>query len=136
MSRLAAALLFLALPAAAQTDVEKKAAAEKAALSWLQGVDAGRYAESWDAAAALFKKAVTRSQWTQALGSVRPPLGSLLSRKLKSATHATTLPGVPDGEYVVLEFEASFEKKRSAVETVTPTLDSDGVWRVSGYYIR
>ena len=29
-----------------------------------------------------------------------------------------------------------FEKKASAVETITPMLDPDGVWRVSGYFIR
>jgi hypothetical protein len=45
------------------------------------------------------------------------------------------LPGAPDGEYVVIQFESSFEKKKSAVETVTPMLEKDGKWRVSGYYI-
>jgi hypothetical protein len=136
MLRDAAMLLLLSLPAAAQTVEEPKAAAQKAAEAWLHGVDAGKYAESWDAAAALFKKAVTRNQWQEALAGVRAPLGALGSRKLKSATIANTLPGAPDGEYVVLEFESSFEKKRAAVETVTPMREPDGAWRVSGYFIR
>jgi hypothetical protein len=42
----------------------------------------------------------------------------------------------PDGEYVVIQFEASFENKKSAIETVTPMLDKDGNWRVSGYYVK
>jgi hypothetical protein len=46
------------------------------------------------------------------------------------------LPGAPDGEYVVIQFEASFEKKKAAVETVTPMVDEDGEWRVSGYYLK
>jgi hypothetical protein len=29
------------------------------------------------------------------------------------------LPGAPDGQYVLLEDQASFEKKASSVETVT-----------------
>jgi hypothetical protein len=37
---------------------------------------------------------------------------------------------------VILLFDASFEKKQSAVETVTPMKDADGEWRVSGYYIK
>ena len=49
---------------------------------------------------------------------------------------ATSLPGAPDGEYVVIQFEASFGNKRASVETVTPMLDKDGQWRVSGYYIK
>ena len=31
---------------------------------------------------------------------------------------------------------AAFENKASAVETVTPMLDTDGIWRISGYYIK
>lgn len=58
------------------------------------------------------------------------------SRKLKSATYTKTLPGAPDGEYVVIQYDSSFVNKKSAVETVTPMLDKDGKWRVSGYFIR
>ena len=32
--------------------------------------------------------------------------------------------------------EKSFKNKASAIETVTPMLNDDGVWRVSGYYIK
>ena len=46
------------------------------------------------------------------------------------------MPGAPDGEYVVIQFETSFENKKHAIETVTPMMDKDGTWRVSGYYIR
>jgi hypothetical protein len=53
-----------------------------------------------------------------------------------STTYATELPGAPDGEYVVIQFAASFKAKKSAVETVTPMKDEDGSWRVSGYYIK
>jgi hypothetical protein len=48
----------------------------------------------------------------------------------------TSLPGAPDGEYVVIQFMSSFENKRFAIETVTPMKDKDAKWRVSGYYMR
>ncbi|KPJ71393.1 hypothetical protein AMJ52_08655, partial [candidate division TA06 bacterium DG_78] len=63
-------------------------------------------------------------------------LGKLVSRTVKSAKYTTSLPGAPDGEYVVIQYEASFENKQSAIETVTPMKDTDGAWRVSGYYIK
>jgi hypothetical protein len=47
----------------------------------------------------------------------------------------SSLPGAPDGSYVVIELSTSFEKKAEAIETVTPMLE-EGVWRVSGYFIR
>jgi len=68
--------------------------------------------------------------------SAREPLGKVLWRKVKSATYTKTLPGAPDGEYVVIQYDTSFEHKQSAVETITPMLDQDGKWRVSGYFIK
>jgi hypothetical protein len=68
--------------------------------------------------------------------AARQPLGKLISRKVKSATYATSLPGAPDGQYVVIQFKTSFENKKSGIETVTPIIDKDGNWRVSGYYIK
>ena len=55
---------------------------------------------------------------------------------MKTATYKTSLPGAPDGEYVVIQFDTSFENKKAAIETVTPMMDQDGTWRVSGYYIK
>jgi hypothetical protein len=112
-------------------------AAVSAAEAWLKLIDAGSYAESWqDFCAGYFKGAVKPEAWEESMRALRVPLGRVLSRRLKGWRYATTLPGAPDGEYVVIEFETTFEHKLSAVETVTPMMDKDGRWRVSGYYIR
>lgn len=110
--------------------------AQKAAESWLKLTDAGDGGASWDQAAKLFKSAVTKEQWTRTLAGVRPPLGKVVSRKVTSRQYRENMPGAPDGKYVILQYETAFENKASAVETVTPMLDPDGVWRVSGYFIR
>jgi hypothetical protein len=110
--------------------------ATKQAEAWLALVDQGKYAEGWDAASKLFQGAVTRAAWAEKIAGVRDPLGKVLSRRVKSAHVATQLPGAPDGKYVVIQFATSFERKKSAVETVTPMLEADGSWRVSGYFIK
>ena len=114
--------------------------AEKAAITgsmaWLSLVDEGNYAEGWNQAAGLFKNAVTKEQWLNSMQAFRVPLGKIVARKLKSKQYTKTLPGAPDGEYVVIQYETTFENKKSAIETVTPMLDKDGKWRVSGYYIQ
>jgi hypothetical protein len=66
----------------------------------------------------------------------RQPLGKLVSREFKSTHYTTSAPGAPDGQYVIIQYNTSFENKKSAVETVTPMLEQDGKWRVSGYYIK
>ncbi len=117
-------------------DSAKEKAAGMAADKWLALVDNGRYADSWTEAAEYFRSAVNQTHWEQSVQSVRKPLGKVISRKIRTRTYTTTLPGAPDGEYVVVQYETSFQNKKSAIETVTPMLDKDGRWRVSGYYIR
>jgi hypothetical protein len=112
------------------------AAAVKAAESWMTLVDSGKYAESWKAAASLFREKVTAAQWEDAVRSARGPLGPVESRKLVTAQYTRTLPGAPDGDYVVIRYETTFQKKKASVETVTPMKDKDGVWKVSGYFIQ
>jgi hypothetical protein len=109
--------------------------ADEAAGKWLALVDGRQYLESWDQAASLFKQQVSADNWLQSISAARQPLGAMISRKLISATYATSLPGAPDGEYVVLQYQTTFRYKKSAVETVTPMLDNKR-WRVSGYYVR
>jgi hypothetical protein len=126
----------LAAPRAGAADQKAEEAATARAEAWLALVDQGKYAESWDAAAALFKASLTKENWTQALTAARSPLGKLVSRTLKSRQYAASLPGAPDGKYVVIQYDSVFENKKGAVETVTPMLDPDGTWRVSGYFIK
>jgi hypothetical protein len=135
MSCILAALMTMAAPYARASAAAVESAVS-AAESWLAVVDGGDYSKSWEDSAALFRAAVTKEQWAQALAASRKPLGSLESRKVKSTQYATSLPGAPDGEYVVIQFATSFANKKSAIETVTPMKDSDGAWRVSGYYIK
>lgn len=115
---------------------EKEKAAVVAAQKWLALIDAGNYADSWKKAAGYFRAAVNQEKWEQSLQAVRTPLGKIISRKVKSKVYQTSVPGAPDGEYVIIQFQTSFQNKNSAIETVTPMLDKDGQWRVSGYFIK
>ena len=138
MSRLlgtALLAILIALPTlAGETDTIEMARGQT--VSWLSLTDTGQYDASWDAASALFRAAISKADWAQSLSAVRSPIGALGSREVASANFSTALPGAPDGEYVVFQFNSSFENKASAIETVTAMKDSDGVWRVAGYYIK
>jgi hypothetical protein len=128
--------LLLSGGAAMASNDEKEAAAISAAEKWLATVDAGEYAASWNEAAEVFRNAVKQDQWEQLMTAARKPLGKPISRTVVTKVYQTSLPGGPDGEYVVIQFETSFENKKAAIETVTPMMGKDGMWRVSGYYIK
>jgi hypothetical protein len=123
-------------PMVSADDAKAEDLALSRAEAWLSLVDQGQYAESWEAAAQLFKGRVSKDSWTAQAAGVRNPLGKVVSRKLKSSKSLESAPGAPDGKYVVIQYDTIFENKKAAVETVTPMLDSDGTWRVSGYFIR
>ena len=128
-------LLVIPVFAAEKHDeAEKQAVA--AAESWLALVDGSKYGESWDAAAEYLKNAVSKEDFVKSLTAARKPLGKMKNREVKSKEYRTSLPGAPDGQYVVIQFKTSLENKKSAIETVTPMLDKGGKWKVSGYYIK
>lgn len=122
-------------------------AAQAAAESWLKLVDGGDYSAAWNQASTAFRGAVKQTDWDKLVAGVRTPLGKLVSRRPKSREYrekmaatrmiggtAYTVSG--GGKCVVIQYEAVFTNKASAVETVIPMADPDGVWRVSGYSIR
>ena len=127
--------LILSGITAMASDYEKEASAVAVAEKWLTTVDAGEYAASWQEAAEFFRNSVTKEEWEQLMKTGRKPLGELISRKLQSKIYKTSPPGAPEGEYVVIQFATSFKNKKKTIETVTPMIDKDGKWRVSGYYI-
>ena len=107
-----------------------------AAEYWLHLVDNGNYAESWEQGATYFKSAIKPADWKQTIKAAREPLGNVISRTILSQQYTTTLPGAPDGKYVVIQYQTSFANKKEAIETITPMMDKDGKWRISGYFIK
>ena len=139
MKRLTAFLLcaMLCLAAGSALAAEgDEAAAEAAAGKWLALGDAGKYPESWREASAFFRGAITEDAFAKALTGIRTPLGPAKQRTRTSIIQARTLPGAPDGSYVVLIYDTTFANKANAVETVTFMQEKDGSWRAAGYFIK
>jgi hypothetical protein len=134
MITLVVSLLHVATACAQGTEQIEEA--QNSAIQWLALIDTGQHPESWDHAAELFRSSISKSEWEKTIISVRDIFGAVKQRKLKASTYTKTLPGAPDGEYVVLQFDTRFENKTQAIETVTPMREKDGSWKVSGYYIK
>lgn len=123
-------------PARAVDRAQAAKEATGAAEQWLGLVDQGKFNRSWLEASTYFRNVTTKQQWKQQVAVWRSALGSVVSRKLRTAQYLTTMPGAPDGEYVMIQYDTSFTHKKSAVEVVVPMMDADGKWRVSEYSIR
>jgi len=118
-----------------QNDAKVKAATA-AAEKWLSITDEGRYGETWDEASAYFKNVMTRDKWETVIKATREPLGKFSGRTLKACQYLTTVPGMPAGEYVLLEFSSNTENAMTKEESITMMLETDGNWRPSSYFVK
>jgi hypothetical protein len=137
MRRLSVVLLVLTIFAGHTLSAQdKEKAATASASAWLALIDSHQYGESWFQASSDFRGAASKEQWIHALDTVRTPLGKLISRQLKSATYTTKLPNVRPGEYVVLQYETSYEKAPGMNETLVMMREKNGSWKADGYFIK
>ena len=131
-----AALWFTQDPVAAAPPgaVDEAAAtreAKESGTAWLSLVDGEKYGESWDQAASLFRKQISRDQWVKTIGSARGGVGTLRNRTFDAA-QSIVHEGVPT---VILTWKSSFGSASGLMEQVT-MMREDGKWRCAGYFIR
>ena len=110
-------------------------ASTASAEAWAKLLDGQRWADSWTSSGSVFRSKLTQDDWTATIQPLRRQLGSVSSRSVKSVSSATSLPGVPDGEYKIIQFATVFANKPDAIETVVLT-DENSAWKVDGYFIR
>lgn len=108
---------------------------QTSANNWLALIDSGQYKASWQGTSDRFKNQVSEAQWVAALNQVRSPLGQLIARSPLDNTRHTSLPGLPDGTYHIMQYSTRYENKNESVETLSLTL-IDGKWQVIGYFIK
>lgn len=125
MAFFSASLMSCEKPKEEQTAIQS-------AESWLAIVDKGKYRESWEGLADLFKQNDKEEEWINDLNRSRKPLGKVLERELR---HESKSSEASVGEYLIFQYETSFENKKSVVEAVSVIKDKDGNWRILGYSI-
>jgi hypothetical protein len=105
------------------------------AKAWLNLIDERKYVDSWKESSEVLRKAVTPQDWQRNMAAARKQLGAVVSREVKSHNYRKHIRGAPKGQYVIIQFITDFYNKKSSIETVTPMLETDGKWRVAGYFI-
>lgn len=126
--------LFVSLPLKAEVDPLQ--APESAAEKWVQLLDNGNYAGSWDAGSKTFQTTIPKNRWEILMEQIRKPLGEVTERKVLDHRIAQDPAGLPAGEYRVIIYQTQFSKKGSARELLTLTLGEDGVWRILTYQVQ
>jgi DNA-binding CsgD family transcriptional regulator len=119
----------------AAADPASDKASVEFARSWAKLLDDKRWADSWKTSGAFFQSQIEEARWTETARTLRQSLGAAGSRSVKSVSSARSLPGVPDGDYKIIQFATAFANKADAVETVVLAKEN-GDWKIYGYFIR
>ncbi len=101
---------------------------------WLGLMNEGHIEVVWRNFAELAKARLPLEMWKQAVKSTRLPFGAVSERRLHNRMDAKSLPGLPDNEYVVLQF-VSKAKTCEIIETVTVGGEDESL-RVFGYFVK
>ncbi|AQU82734.1 MULTISPECIES: DUF4019 domain-containing protein [unclassified Halomonas] len=110
-------------------------AAEAVALAWLEAIDSGQYEQAWEASSPILQRPLSPYMLGRTIGAARRDFGAVESRQRVRVSRERSMPGAPDGDYMVFTFQTRFENKARSIETITPHLE-EGTWRVSGYYVK
>lgn len=108
---------------------------DAAAMQWLSFVDGGDYVQSWEHAGDLFKAQITAHDLQSKIAPVREPLGAIFQRTLLAVRLSNIMPGLPNAQYAVVQFNSRFANKAAAVETVAMEKE-DNRWEAIGYFIK
>jgi len=117
------------VPAAATAEPSASAAA-RAAEDFLMLVDESRWAESYAATGAQFRRLNTLAVWSEVSERVRPPLGKLLTRDLIANEY---VPAPPEG-YRLVKFRSTYANGTAQTESLSLAWEG-GAWKVVGVVV-
>lgn len=105
--------------------------AAEAARRWLTQIDRGMAEKAWSESSPLFQK--TAPEGARLLAQSRDKTGLPRSRVEKQKRRVESLPGLPPGIYVVVEYDTQFTRGTYAE---TAILSQEGDWKIVGYFMR
>ncbi len=98
-------------------------------------IDKEKYDTAYDSASDFFQITLSKEEWIKKRQQTNFLVGSVQERKLVSVRSRTEYPRLPDGEYLVVYFEARTEYKEKAAEVMLVKLDGDS-WQVCSYRLK
>ena len=117
-------------PAPTAAAANEAAGAARAAEDFLELIDEGRWADSYAATGAEFRRLNTLKVWGEVSARVRPPLGKLRTRDVIANEF---VPTPPQG-YRLIKFRSTYANGTQQTESVSLAWE-DGAWKVAGIVI-
>jgi hypothetical protein len=112
---------------------QEKLNARNVSDMWVKIIDSRNFIYAYQQTSLYFKATVPETDWQRFTDSL-DVFGTNISRNFRSAEY---FQGTADNrifEYIVCKYDASFTRKKVAVETVSVIREANQ-WRIMGYFI-
>ncbi len=106
-----------------------------AAEQFIAQLDNHKYLAAYKDASDLLHLSISEPDWLEKRERSGLLLGAVQGRKLVSIRARDTYPGFPDGDYLVVYFEAQTQRKQKAAEVVLVKLIANS-WQVCSYRLK
>ena len=98
-------------------------------------IDNQEYQTAYQATSNLLRLTTTEDEWIDNREVSAALLGEVLERELVSVKERDHYPGLPDGDYLIVYFEARTELKKAAAEVLLLTKDVHQ-WAICKYRLK
>lgn len=116
-------------------DKNQTEASVNAANEFLEMIDQGNFADSWQIAAPYLRNNIPQQDWESKLVKIRETFGPVAERTLQDVNFTAPTDELPDSKVIMLEYATRFAKQ-SMHEVITLAQGQDNRWRVVGYFIQ
>ncbi len=104
-------------------------------MGYLELLDQGLYRQAWQEMSPLFQMLEQREQWQDRQQLVRAIYGAAIKRAFYALDFRDHFLLSPDGQYVVVQFQTSFQFKASTRETVVLDCSTSPACSIREYVI-
>ena len=124
-------VLFSSISLAGDLESEALQQAEQ----FVSQIDNQDYHAAYNATSELFQLSSSEREWISGREITVKILGPVHDRRLVSVKARDSYPGLPDGDYVIVYYEAQTEKKTKAAEVVLLSYIADN-WQACKYSLK
>lgn len=103
--------------------------------SYLKCADKGEFSGCWNQSDPLLQKALTQEEWQRDVLATKFYLGNVKSRLMKEQRILWDPKNMPEGPYIVIEYEARSDQDIAMTEIITMKKGADEKWRILMYQI-
>lgn len=107
--------------------------ASEIALHWLNDINQSSYENAYDILAKENKNQYPKEIWIKLMNELMLEFGKLNSRTIISKNFTSSLEGLEDGFYVLLEFKSDYQKTKNHKEFIILKQNDQTNWMILDY---